>query len=66
MTKESTVTKFSIKIDHELPRTPELDMWRCISPYHEPWNPRKSLILPRKSPNKAHGRLKFPRKKILN
>ena len=26
MTKESTVTKFSIKIDHELPRIPELDI----------------------------------------
>ena len=66
MTKESTVTKFSIKIDHELPRTPESDIWRCISPYHQPCDSRKSLILPRKSPNKAHGRLKFPREKILN
>ena len=52
MTKESTVTKFSIKIDHELPRTPESDIWRCISPYHQPCDSRKSLILPRKSPNK--------------
>ena len=65
MTKDSTIN-FSIKIDHELPRTPELDMWRCISPYHQPWNARKTLILPRKSPNKAHDRLKFPRGKILN
>ena len=65
MTKDSTIN-FSIKIDHELPRTPELDMWRCISPYHQPWNARKTLILPRKSPNKAHDRLKFPREKIRN
>ena len=40
MTKESTITK----IDHELPRTPELDIWRCISSYHEHSNARKSLL----------------------
>ena len=65
MTKESTVTKFSIKIDHELPRTPESDIWRCISPYHQPWIGRNYIILPRKSPKKAHDRLKFPREELI-